>query len=334
MNRFHHQHEFPGRPGAGAAGLLPGHRPLTRPVVKKEIAEPVRAGTVCHLTGGIAHRDDLGDRHLQRRLARLVQAAERVVPVRAAGHLDMAAKHVADRVGGRELGHPVQARDERGHVADVEAARIDGVAGEQEPRCRVVHGDRRVMVPRGAGHVQRPAAQVERDDLLRPSSEAEELANGGHAMPHDHGARPARELAVARHMVAVRVRVGDDEFVIWPSLREQAVHGLPDGALGDRTGVEQQRPVRAAQQVHEGRLVVQVLALPQDERGAIDWQHLHRRIRRAARPRPVDPPHVPEGIVRTCCPHATRAISRPRGCRSWRRTWPLRAALSRIPCSA
>ena len=253
----------------------------------------MRARTVRHLTGSVAHRDNLGDRHLQRRLARLVQAAQRVVPVRAACHLDMAAEHVADRAGGREFGHPVQARDERGHVADVEAAGIDGVAGEQEPHRRVVHGDRRVMVPGGAGHAQRPAAQVERDDLLRPSSEAEELADGGHAMPHDHGARPARELAVARHMVAVPVRVGDDEFVIWPSLREQAVHGLPDAALGDRAGVKQQCPVRTAQQVHERRLVVQVLALPEDERVAVDWQYLHRWIRRAAGRRPVDPPHVP-----------------------------------------
>ncbi len=249
MRRFHDHHGSSPGQRHRAADLLPGHGPLTRPVVDEEVAESVRARTVRDRVRGVPHRAKLGDRHLRRRLIRLVQAAERVVPVRPAGHLDMAAEHVGNRMGARELGHPVQARGERGHVADVEAPRVDGVTGQQEPGRRVVHGDRRVMVPGRAGHAQPPAAQVERDHLLRPAREAEELPDRRHGMGDDRCPRPLRELAVARHVVAVPVRVRDDELVPGPAFAfaQQAVDRLSHAAVGDSAGVKQHCPVLAAQ---------------------------------------------------------------------------------------
>lgn len=255
----------------------------------------MRAGPVRDLVRRVPYGGQPGHGHLQRRLVRLVLAAERVVPVRAPRHLDVAAEHVTDRMRGRELDQPVQARRERPHVLDVQPAGVDGVAGKQEPGRRVVNGDRGVVVPGRTGDAQFPAAEVERDDLLRPVAEAEEPPHARRIVPDDHGARPVRELSVTGHMVAVPVGVRDDELVgrgrLLP-LCEQPVDGLPHTAIRHRPGVEQQRPLRAAQQVKERALVVEVLALAHDERAVVHLVHLDRRVGGAARRGPVNPPHA------------------------------------------
>jgi hypothetical protein len=46
-------------------------------------------------------------------------------------------------------------------VDDVQAARVDGVAGEQDPGIPVVEGDRRIVVPGRAEAVEHAAAEVD-----------------------------------------------------------------------------------------------------------------------------------------------------------------------------
>ena len=89
-------------------------------------------------------------------------------------------------------------------------------------------------------------------------------------------------------LVAGRARV---------ALAEQAIDGVAHPAVRDGAGVEQQRPLGAAQQVEKRRLVVHVLALPQDERGVVDGVHLDHGVGRAAGWRPVNPPHVQHRAV-------------------------------------
>jgi len=300
FNRLDQQRD----PAADAAGQAAGdhrqHGGHARAVVDGEVAVLVHARLVLRLASGVPHGEQPVEAELQRRLVRLVPAADRVVAVRASRHLDVAAKYVADPPGGGERGEPVQAGGERRRVLHVQPSRVHGVAGEQEAGALVVDGDRRVLVARRAGDLQSAPAEVVGQHLGGPAGEAEVSLHVAQPTADDPGVRPAGEVAVAGHVVAVPVGVRYDQLVagcVAFSVAEQRIHGLPDAAAGRRSGVEQDRPPGAAQQVQEGRLVVHVLALPHDERVVIDADHLHLRVGGPAWRRSVDPPHVGQRIA-------------------------------------
>ena len=92
----------------------------------------------------------LGESHLRGALVWLVGRPERIVAGRAVGHLDVAAEHVVDRVLLGEGHHPVECGAEGGEVGGMETTGQDGVAGEQDRGPRVVVGDGRSVVARGA----------------------------------------------------------------------------------------------------------------------------------------------------------------------------------------
>lgn len=95
----------------------------------------------------------------------------------------------------------------------------------------------------------------------------------GIEVPGDHcGVGAVGELGVARDVIAVSMRVRDDEFVVAARVPrqprgDQVVHGAAQGELLRilrGPGVEQQSPLVAEQQKKEWCFVVGGLALPQD----------------------------------------------------------------------
>src|SRR5690348_492953 len=86
------------------------------------------------------------------------------------------------------------------------------------------------MVTGRAGHLQYATAEVVADDLVGPASEAEERLHRLELALDDRGRRSIGELSVARHVVEVTVRVGDDKLVVRTRvLGEPAVDDSVDG---------------------------------------------------------------------------------------------------------
>jgi len=146
-------------------------------------------------------------------------------------------------------------------------------------------------------------AQIEARRLLGPTLESEKSLDFRHARRHQRGMRLVVKLVVARDVVVMTVRVGDHQLE-----GRTLMDGLPlvddpldDVADGERSTVrrrsgariQQQRPVRAEEQVEERRLEVQALALAQDVGVLVERVDLQRRIRReGAIGRTVDPSYV------------------------------------------
>ncbi len=102
-------------------------------------------------------------------------------------------------------------------------------------------------------------------------------------------------------MITVTVRMRDDKLVGLPRVGGQpvpqdTVHGLPQrerGRISGGPGVQQQRPVIAAEQVDERRLVVHGLALSQHEGVRIVSVHTDLGISvPPGRPGSVNPSHI------------------------------------------
>src|SRR5919112_1022877 len=82
------------------------------------------------------------------------------------------------------------------------AAQIERVAGQQQPRRPVVHGDVRTLMPGDRDDVEHPLPQIELYDVVRPAADPEvrrDLPGGG--------ADDTLELLVPTDVVLVAVRV-------------------------------------------------------------------------------------------------------------------------------
>ena len=99
-------------------------------MVDDELGVDVTSRPVSDLADCAADVAQLVNCHLQRRLVGLVHGPDGVVHSRSGAHLDVAAQHMAHRVGLGERDEPVNGRAERRPVLDVEAARVDSVAGK------------------------------------------------------------------------------------------------------------------------------------------------------------------------------------------------------------
>ena len=152
-----------------------------------------------------------------------------------------------------------------------------------------------------ASHLQHSAAEVKRDDLLGPAGEAEERLHRVELARDHGGVGPVRELTVTGHVIAMPVGVGDDQLVALARMLAEPVGDQPVdslsqrelGSVGCRASVEQQGSVIAEEQVQERRLVVDRLALAQDDRVLVVVVHLDLGITGGALRRgAVDPPDV------------------------------------------
>src|SRR5215469_174693 len=94
---------------------------------------------------------ELGDRHFQPPLVRLVGGAEWIVAAWLRCHLDVAAEDMRDDTAVGESDHPVQAVEELWEVERVQTAGNHRVTGKQEAGPRVVDGDGSPMMT-GAAH--------------------------------------------------------------------------------------------------------------------------------------------------------------------------------------
>ena len=135
--------------------------------------------------------------------------------------------------------------------------------------------------------LDRPVAEIERRLPRRPIGDPEERGHRVSADPGERARREIRELTVARPMVAVAVRVADDQprkcTVPRSPRRDDLVHGVPEREevrVRGRAGVVQQHRVLAEQQVQERRLVVDALALAEDVRVLVEGDDLDGRVGR------------------------------------------------------
>jgi hypothetical protein len=74
-------------------------------------------------------------------LVGLVHGADRIVEIGCAGFFDMAAEDVCDHLAFGEADHAFVAFCKGVEIADVEAAWVDAVAGEEDCGLAVVQGD-------------------------------------------------------------------------------------------------------------------------------------------------------------------------------------------------
>ncbi len=181
------------------------------------------------------------------------------------GQLDVRTQDPVHRVAlGNKLGQPGHARPERGPVEDVEPARVERVAAEQQPRGPVVQGDVGGVVPRDRDDVQDPVAEVELDHVVRPVADPE-------VRRHVPG-RPADdvlELGIATDVIAVAVRVRHDQ----PLTGQQPVDDRPELRMAG-PGVEEEGPLGAEQQIDERPLEVGPQRLPDDHGAVVVPVHL------------------------------------------------------------
>src|SRR5215467_9146865 len=216
---------------------------------------------------------EMGRCQLQGCLVRLIGPPDRIVHARRSAHLDVAAKQVAHRPPCAPVGEPVDRTCEGRPVADVQASRVDGVAGEQEPGVTVVVGDRRLVVPRCGEAVDNAAAEVDLGHGLGLPGESEVRPRRLTCRADDDGVGPPGELAVSRDVVTVRVCVQDQQPVVirmrmtGQPAADDRIDGAPQReelrARGS-TGVEKEGSGAAKEQEHERRLVVDRLVLAQD----------------------------------------------------------------------
>ena len=120
-------------------------------------------------------------------------------------------------------------------------------------------------------------------DVGRPGLDAERLLQLVHLREHQLHVRQVREALVTRRVIAVRVRVRDDQLrrrrsgcsasATWRS------RSITTGAvsIGAGAGVLEQRLVAAEDQIEERLLVVDAARLPQDEEVRVVLVHLERR---------------------------------------------------------
>src|SRR5215469_7657769 len=126
----------------------------------------------------------------------------------------MAAEQVCYRPLRAPVGEPVDRPDEARPVEDVQAAWVDGVAGEQDPAIAVVVGDRRLVVPGSCEAVENTAAEIDLDRRLELAGEAKIWPRGIAFRADYHGVGPIGELAIGRGVVSVRVRMEDEQPVV------------------------------------------------------------------------------------------------------------------------
>src|SRR5215471_5288720 len=144
---------------------------------------------------------------LQTVLARLVRRAHRVVDKRRRRLLDVAAENLRHRFTLGELYQAARTRQIEGEVGDVQAARIQVIAGEQDAGLAIVVGHVRRLMTGDRDHVDHTLAEVDGPDLLRPSVDGESLLQRSYGRLDYRDAGHTIEALVAGDVVAVPVRV-------------------------------------------------------------------------------------------------------------------------------
>jgi len=111
---------------------------------------------------------------------RLVLRSNRIVEVRRAALLDVAADHMRHNFAFGKTNQALGACHERRKVAHVQAAGIEAVACEQDASLAVVISQTQDVVAGNRNHVEDAVAEVEPANIFRPMGDAEELAGSWH----------------------------------------------------------------------------------------------------------------------------------------------------------
>ena len=183
-------------------------------------------------------------------------------------------------MGRGEGGEPVRAftkgRDLVGR--DVEPTRIEHVAREQQPGARVVDHDVRGFMAGCRHDLEHPAAEIVPTDPARPVRDPEERRDVRGAEADDSGVGAVAELGVAGVMIAVPVRVRDDQAdrtvaVAGAPIGDQPIDGRPDREAAG-PAVDQHGAVAAENEIEEGRFEIRPDRLADDEGVGVDPLHL------------------------------------------------------------
>ena len=272
-----------------------------------EVTVHVVGEEVAQVAGRGGERVDRARAERERVLGGLHARLERVHDARHAAHLHVRTEDGINGVRARKDRETLRARREGRLVAHGEQAGIEHVAAQERSRGGVVEHHVARLVAGGGQHHERASAQVERSRVLGPPRDAEGGADRVHVGRDHGGVRACGEAGVLRPVVAMPMRVRDDErhdgAARTSGVRaEQRVHEFANGQRrarrGFSTGVEEQRTRLPRHEVHERRLEVAVLRLADDPEARRECAHRERGL--------VGEPRVPSGERRL-------------GARSWRR---------------
>src|SRR6185369_26269 len=192
----------------------------------------------------------------------------RIIALRRAGHFDMGAQGGADRMLGREGGKPIDAGAFLRHKVDrnIEAARVERIAGQQNFEPGIIDHDRGLLMARRRNDAQNTSTKIEGDNVLGPVLDAEKASHVFRLEANDNGVRAVAKCRIACNMVTMAVAVCDNEWNVCTTMRSQPFHhdlvdGWPDPAtLG--SGIDQQRLVMPEYEIEERRFKVGLDRLP------------------------------------------------------------------------
>lgn len=236
----------------------------------------------------------------------------RVILAGRVRHFDVSAEQHRDRVGLCEFCGAVSAGGEGRELvgADIKASSVEHVAREQQLGARVIDHDVRGLVPRGRDDRKRATAEVVGCNTVGPVLDAEEGCDFLWLQADYRGVGAGGEFAVALMMIAVAVRVGDDEGDRFAIMRGEPLgdNGIDCGADLQATGtaVDQQRAIAAEQQVEKRCLEIGADRLADDESVGVVFLDLSLGLRRRCAVYP--------GSERVCGVGETRMGQRRRDC--------------------
>src|SRR5580698_3965560 len=110
-----------------------------------------------------------------------------------------------DNLAAREFHHARDAMRECRKILNVQSAWINCIAGKQDACLAVVISQAELVMAGDREYIDRAPAQIHLAHAVRPAVDAENLLCSLDSKWDDCGVRPLAELAVASHVVAVRV---------------------------------------------------------------------------------------------------------------------------------
>src|SRR3954463_7953589 len=116
-----------------------------------------------------------------------------------------------DRMAAGEARKPVNTFGVSRGVANVQATRIKGVAGQQDSRPPIVKRNARRLMARNRNNIEHAVAEIDRADVGRPMRNPEEGADRRSIAADHFRTGTTHKLAIAGDVIAVRMTVRDDE---------------------------------------------------------------------------------------------------------------------------
>src|SRR5688572_16236286 len=196
--------------------------------------------------------------------------------------LDVRAENVTDRSFAQKCDEPLRARAIRVDLVDHQATRQQKVAGEQQRGPVVVEDQVSRLMAGCRDDFDRASAERDARDAFWPFRQAERRAQVFDLCRHDLDSRQRCELRVACTVIAMPVRMQDQQRNLRSSLAGHQIHYCHGQRhlrrVFRRPRVDQQRLVLADEQIQQRGFEIRAQALAQNERLRLVLMDLQRRL--------------------------------------------------------